>query len=43
MKQFFGRSLFVSDKKQQAYFGDNDFPLEVDCEILPDKTIVRYW
>jgi hypothetical protein len=43
LKQFFGRSLVVSEKKQQAYFGNNDFPRVVDREVLPDKTIVSYW
>jgi hypothetical protein len=35
IKQFCGRSLFISEKKQQAYFGNNNFPLEVDHELLP--------
>ena len=43
LKQFFGRSLVVSEKKRRAYFGNNDFPPVVDREVLPDKTIVSYW
>jgi hypothetical protein len=43
LKQFFGRSLFASEKKCRAYFGNNDFPPVVDREVLPDKTIVSYW
>jgi hypothetical protein len=30
LKQFFGKSLAVSEKKRQAYFGGNDFPPSVD-------------
>ncbi len=30
LKQFFGRSLVVSEKKRWAYFGNNDFPPVVD-------------
>jgi hypothetical protein len=43
LKQYFGRSLVVSEKKRQAFFGNNDFPLQVDHGILPDKTVVSYW
>ncbi len=42
LKQFFGRSLVVSEKKRQAYLGNNDFPPVVDNEVLPDKTIVSH-
>ena len=43
LKQFFGRSMVVSEKKRRDYFGSNDFPPEVDRETFPDKTIVSYW
>jgi hypothetical protein len=42
-KQFFGRSLVVSEKKRREYFGSNDFPSEVSREALPDKTVVTFW
>ena len=40
LKQFFGRSLAVSERKRRAYFGNNDFPPEVDRLVLPDKMVV---
>jgi hypothetical protein len=43
LKQFFGRSVAVSEKKRRAYFGNNDFPPEVGRKVLPDKTVVTYW
>ncbi len=43
LKQYFGKSIIVSEKKRRAYFGGNDFPPSVDRTILPDKTIVSYW
>jgi hypothetical protein len=43
LEQFFGRSLVVSDRKRCNYFGNNDFPPEVDHVVLPDKTVVSYW
>lgn len=43
LKQFFGRSLVVSEKKWWVYFGNNDFPPVVDREVLPDKIIVSNW
>jgi len=43
LKQFFGRSIAVSEKKRRAYFGDNDFPPSVDQIVLADKTIVTFW
>jgi len=43
LKQFFGRSVVVSEKKRRAYFGDNDFPPTVDRLVLTDKTIVSFW
>jgi hypothetical protein len=43
LKQFFGKSLAVSEKKRRAYFGGNDFPPSVDWILLEDKTIVSYW
>ncbi len=43
LKQFFGRSLAVSEKKRRAYFGNNNFPLMVSRYGLEDKTIVSYW
>jgi hypothetical protein len=43
LKQYFGRSLVVSEKKRCVFFGNNDFPPEVDREILPDKMVVSYW
>jgi hypothetical protein len=43
LKQYFGRSLVVSEKKRRVFFGNNDFPPQVDREILPDKTVVSYW
>ncbi len=41
LKQFFGRSLAVSEKKRRANFGNNDFP-QWSAE-LEDKTIISYW
>jgi hypothetical protein len=43
LRQFFGRSLVVSEKKRRAYFGNNDFPPTVSRYELEDKTIVSYW
>lgn len=43
LRQFFGRSLVVSERKRRSYFGNNDFPPEVDRIVLPDKTVVSYW
>lgn len=43
LKQFFGKSLVVSERKRRSYFGNNDFPPEVDRIVLPDKTVVSYW
>jgi hypothetical protein len=43
LKQFFGRSLVVSEKKRREYFGSNDFPSEVSRETLSDKTVITYW
>jgi hypothetical protein len=40
---FFGKTLFVSEKKQCRYFGDIDFPPIADKMALADKTIVHYW
>jgi hypothetical protein len=43
LKQFFGRSLYASEEKCQAYFGNNDLPPVLDHEVLPDITFVSYW
>jgi hypothetical protein len=43
LKQYFGISIIVSEKKRQAYFEGNDVHPSVDRTILPDKTIVSYW
>lgn len=43
LKQFFGKSLVVSEKQRRAYFGDNDFAPSVGRMVLEDKTIVPYW
>ncbi len=43
MRIFFGRSMFASEKKRRAYFGNNDFPPNIDKHMLPDKTIIHYW
>jgi len=43
LKQFFGRSLVVSEKKRREYFGSNDFPPEVGRETLPEKTVITFW
>ncbi len=43
IKQFFGRSLFSSEKKRQRVFSNNAFPLKVGRKTLPDKTIVDFW
>jgi hypothetical protein len=43
LKQFFGRSVVVSEKKRRAYFGDIDFPPTIDKLVLTDKTIVSFW
>jgi transcription-repair coupling factor (superfamily II helicase) len=29
--------------ERQSYFGNNDFPPEVDHIVLPEKTVVCYW
>lgn len=42
MKQFFGRTLFISEKMWWAYYRNNDFPPEGGHEIIPDKTIISY-
>ena len=42
-KAFFGRSLVAFERKRRDYFGNNDFPPEVDHVVLPDKTAVSYW
>ncbi len=38
-----GRSLADSERRRRAYIGNNYFPPEVDCLVLPDKTVVSYW
>jgi hypothetical protein len=43
LNQFFRKGLAVSEKKRQAYFGNNDFPLTVSQYELEDKTIVSHW
>ena len=43
LKQFFGKSLAVSEKKRQAYFGNNDFTPTVSRFVLEDKAIVCFW
>ncbi len=43
LKQFFGGSLAVSERKRRSYFGNNDFPPEVDHTVLLDKTFVTDW
>jgi hypothetical protein len=43
MRMYFGRSLFYSEKKRRVYFGNNDFPPNVDKQTFQDKTILHYW
>jgi hypothetical protein len=43
LKQFFGRSLVVLEKKRWAYVGNNDFPPALGRYELEDKTIINYW
>ncbi len=43
MKQFFGKSLVVSEKQLCAYFGDNNLAPSVGQMVLEDKTIVPCW
>lgn len=43
LKQLFGQSLAVSEKKWHEHFGRNDFPPEVFHETLPDKTVITFW
>jgi hypothetical protein len=43
IRTFFGKSLFVSEKKRRRYFGNIDFPPVVDKMELPDKTTAHYW
>jgi hypothetical protein len=43
LKQFFGKSLVVSEKQLCAYFGDNNLAPSVGQMVLEDKTIVPCW
>jgi hypothetical protein len=34
LKQFFGKSLAVLERKRRSYFGNNDIPPDVDHIVL---------
>ncbi len=40
LKQFFGRSFIISEKKLWASFRHNGFPLEKSMKILQDKITI---
>ena len=43
LNQFFGKSMFASEKIRRDCFSGQEFQLVTDVHVLPDKTKVNFW
>jgi len=43
LNQFFGTSMFASEKVRRKCFSGEEFEPEVSVHELPDKTKINYW